>query len=114
MASALHHLHVRKRIHQKHQTYPHPDKLRNFLDKCIYGGAVIGPLFILPQVIAIWGAKNAAGVSFIAWLAFLVGSMFWLLYGVLHKEKPIIVANLLCSVFNFAIVLGIVFFGKIF
>jgi len=39
---AVHHLHKRKRIHEKHEVYPHPDKWKNRLDKIIYFIAIIG------------------------------------------------------------------------
>ena len=89
----LHHYHIRKRIHQKHEAYPHPDKLKRIFDKIIYGAVIIGPIMNLPQLLKIWVYKNAAGVSFVSWISFSIISVIWLIYGLLHKEKPIIIMN---------------------
>ena len=43
----LHHFHTRKRIHQKHEIYPHPDRWMNFMDKAIYVMGVFGPLMTI-------------------------------------------------------------------
>src|SRR3989339_1535954 len=102
----LHHAHQRKRIHLKHEISPHPDRWIHFMDRAIYVVGVIGPLMSIPQIVKIWGEQNAAGVSLVSWLAFLIHSLFWLGYGILHREKPIIVAYCLWVTFNFLIVLG--------
>ncbi len=88
-----HHYHIRKRIHQKHEPYPHPDKLKRIFDKIIYGAVIIGPIMNLPQLFKIWFYKNATGVSFVSWISFSIISIIWLVYGILHKEKPIIMMN---------------------
>ncbi|MFW5746020.1 MAG: SemiSWEET family transporter [Nanoarchaeota archaeon] len=49
-----------------------------------------GPIMTIPQLCKIWVEKNAAGVSAVSWIAYLVTAFFWLTYGIMHKEKPII------------------------
>ena len=87
----LHHLHLRKRIHQNLEQYPHPDKWKNFLDKLIYLVGVSGPIMTLPQLYKIWIEQNASGVSLVSWSWYLIIAFIWSLYGIVHKEKPIIV-----------------------
>jgi len=47
----------------------------------------------VPQLIAVWTSPSIAGVSLVSWVGFLLGSVFWFAYGLLHHEKPIIVIN---------------------
>lgn len=107
MHLGLHHFHLRKRLHQKHQTYPHPDKFVRYLDGLIYIVGILGPVLTIPQVYAIWVIKDASGVSGLTWSAYLVFAFFWLLYGIVHKEKPIIISNCLWIVTEIIIVVGI-------
>lgn len=87
----LHHFQLRKRIHEGLEAYPHPDKFKRVIDKLIFFVGLVGPIMTIPQVTNIWIDKNAAGVSLITWSTYVVTSIFWLMYGISHKEKPIIV-----------------------
>ncbi len=107
----LHHFHKRKRIHQKHEPYPHPDKFKRFMDKAILFVCIAAPLMTLPQVFKIWVQQNAAGVSVVSWAAYFVFAIFWLIYGVLHKEKPIIITNTIWLFLDVLIVVGTLMYG---
>jgi len=107
----LHHFHKRKRKYQKQEPYPHPDKLKRFMDKAIYFVAIFGPIMTLPQVAKIWIDKNASGVSILSWGSYLIVGIFWLIYGIMHKEKPIIIANILWIVLEIFIVIGTLIYG---
>lgn len=111
MTSGIHHFHRRKRIHVKHEPYPHPNKWKRFLDKAIYFIAVFGPVMTIPQVLRIWRGKNATGVSVVSWSAYLFVAAFWLLYGIVHKEKPIIFTNILWIIFEIMIISGTLVYG---
>jgi len=106
-SKGLHHFHKRKRIHQKHEPYPHPNKLKRFIDKFIYVVSIIGMVFTIPQITKIWIGKTAAGVSLISWVSYLFGAVFWLAYGILHKEKPIIFSYSIWILLEISIILGI-------
>jgi uncharacterized protein with PQ loop repeat len=110
-SSGLHHISKRKRVHKKLEQYPHPQKWIRALDKLLIFIAVLGPLLALPQVLKIFIYKSAEGVSFISWLSWLFLGIPWLLYGFVHKEKPIIVAYILWTFMHFAVVLGILLYG---
>lgn len=86
----MYHFHLRKRIHQKKEKFPSPNKWKRFIDNIIYFVGMVGPIMTIPQVWNIWIEQNASGVSPISWSAYLIVSMFWLTYGITHKEKPII------------------------
>ncbi len=105
---ASHHLHQRKRIYQKLETYPHPDPFKNFLDKIIYLIGFLGPIFTIPQAMDVWVRKDISGVSLFSWTAYVALAFVWLLYGIVHKEKPIILAYTLWIAVDLLIVVGVI------
>ncbi len=111
MFDGLHHFHIRKRIHQKHEKFPHPNKWKRLMDKLIYVVGIVGPTMAIPQLLEIWIKKNAASVSLLSWVGFLCVSIFWLTYGLMHKEKPIILSSSLWIFFYSLIVSGIIIYG---
>lgn len=109
--SGLHHFHTRKRIHQKHEPYPHPNKWKRLMDHLIYLIGIIGPIMTLPQVAEVWVNKNASGISAITWSSYVVINVFWIIYGTMHKEKPIILASIAWLVMNSLVAIGAILYG---
>ena len=99
-----HHLHKRKRAML--EPYPHPDKWKRLLDKIIYAVVLVDIVMTVPQLIDIWIGKNASGVSVASWSAYAATSFIWLFYGLVHKDKPIILSSLLWMFLDIAIVIG--------
>ena len=106
-----HHINKRKRIHLKKEKYPHPNKWVRWLDNFLLVIAVLGPLVTLPQIIRIFLYKNADGLSIITWGFFALGSIPWVAYGIVHKEKPIVVSYSLWFILYLATVIGILVYG---
>jgi uncharacterized protein with PQ loop repeat len=100
------HIHKRKRVYQKLEKYPHPDKFKRILDQTLLIVAIIGPLMSLPQIIKIYYYQNAASISTFTFSAFFFFNILWLTYGIVHKEKPIIIAYVLWMMSNISIVIG--------
>ncbi len=111
MVKGHHHFHIRKRIYEKGESYPHDDKAKRFLDKIIFFIGNLGPIMTIPQIIKIWSDKNASGVAVSSWVAFTITSFFWLLYGIAHKEKPIIITFGLWVVFDIIVIIGALIYG---
>ena len=84
------------------------------IDRAIYVFSFFGIIFTIPQVMKIWVDRDVQGVSFITWAAYLAAALFWLLYGLYHKEKVIIVSNLCAVAVNAVIVIGLIVIGKSF
>ena len=110
-SKGLHHFHKRKRMSEKGEPYPNPNKWKRLMDKLIYFVAIFGPVMSIPQILKIWLHKSAAGISEITWSSYLLISIFWLIYGAMHKDKPIIFANILWIVINTIIIIGVVVYG---
>ena len=101
------HFHLRKRIFQNLEKFPHPNKVKRIYDKLIYIIIFLGPLLNLPQLLKIIISKDASGLSLISWLCFSFFSLIWFFYGILHKDKPIIYTNLGLFFVQILIVFGI-------
>ena len=107
MASALHHLHKRKRVHHKLEKYPHKHEGVRLLDRIILVVAILGPLMNIPQILKIYIGKNPAGISLLTFASYATINLTWIIYGIVHKEKPIIIAFCLWFTTNLIIIAGI-------
>jgi len=47
----------------------------------------------LPQVIKIWETKSVCDISFGTFALFSLGVSLWLVYGILQRDIPIMLAN---------------------
>lgn len=55
-------------------------------------------LAFLPQAVKNWRTKSAGDLSFTTFGLFTVGVLLWLAYGLLIRDLPIILANLVTAV----------------
>jgi MtN3 and saliva related transmembrane protein len=106
----MHHLHKRKRVYKKLEKYPHPHKFKRFFDKFIYFIAIGGSLLTIPQVLKIYINHDASSISSTSWIGYLFLAIAWLIYGILHKEKPIIISNILLFILNLFVVIGTILY----
>lgn len=49
----------------------------------------------LPQVIKTWKERSAKGLSLVMFSVFCFGVLLWLIYGIVIKDLPIILSNLI-------------------
>jgi len=108
--SALHHYHVRKRIHKKHEEYPHPDPWKRIMDRAIYPIGALGPLLTIPQLLTVWIHKDTSGLSLVTWVSWVVIAFFWLAYGITHREWPIIMTYIGWIAVELGVVIGILLY----
>ena len=78
MSHPIHHYNKRKRIHKKHEKYPHPDPLRKTVDRLIYVFGLAAPLLALPQVYKIFSEQNATSMSLLTFSSHIVTNFFWI------------------------------------
>lgn len=110
MAHPEHHLHARKRLYKNLSEFPHRVPWKRSVDAAVFFVGAVGPLFTLPQLTRIWIDRATDGLSLFTWAAYLSFSCLWFVYGVAHKEKPIMFANGSHIVVNALVVLGIILF----
>jgi len=109
--NGMHHLHLRKRINLKDETYPHPEPFKRFMDKAIYVVGLLGILMTIPQIIQIYVLKNASGVNALTWGTYVFTAICWTIYGSIHKDKAVIITNALWILINFLVLLGVIIYG---
>jgi len=72
----------------------------------VYIAVVAGPLLTLPQVYSIW-IDDQRGVSSISWFAYLGTSIIWLVYGVKHRDKPLVLVEFAWIALSIMILVGL-------
>lgn len=102
MQTGMHHAMYRHAHRDKRKA-----KLLQLLDKSAYLMGAVTVAVNVPQLITVWTSPDVSGVSLISWTGFFLGSCFWLSYGLLHGEKPIIAVNAALIAVQGLIVLGI-------
>lgn len=106
LSAGLFHIQKRKRTKNSLKPYPHNNLFIKTLDRAILLLAVIGPAATIPQILEIFLNKDAGSVSVLSWSIFMLFDIPWIIYGFVHKEKPIIVAYVLWFFTNALIVVG--------
>ncbi|MBU0957374.1 MAG: hypothetical protein KKF56_01040 [Nanoarchaeota archaeon] len=84
---------------------------RKRFDVLMYVLGILVPLSVLPQLYNIWILQDASGVSIITWSLFLISAFIWLLYGYVHRYKPVIIANLMWIFSEVFIIVGVSIYG---
>ena len=83
---------------------------RRIIDRLVLFIAFLAPLVEIPQLIKIYMDKSAADVSLITWGLFVVFGFPWLVYGMIHKEKPVVILYSLWIIIDSIIVIGILMY----
>ena len=103
MKRGHHHLATKERTNQ--------GKLALLIDRTVLICAFLAPLIELPQLIEIYTNKAAQNVSLVTWSCFVIFGIPWLIYGIIHKEKPIIILYSLWVAIDFLIVIVILMYS---
>lgn len=87
--------------------YVHLSKKRKktILDKTVSIASFVYPLSGTPQLLSVYQG-NVSGVSVVSWVSFAFFSVLFLIYGIVHKVKPMIVVNILWLIMGCLIVFG--------
>jgi len=80
---------------------------KDALDILIYPIAIGAPLAMVPQVVIVYVTHDVAGLTLITWLLFGCFNLIWIFYGWVHRERPIMVTNVMLAILNFSLVVGI-------
>ena len=67
--------------------------------------AVLTTISLSPQLIKVWKTKSTRDISLGMFSLFSIGVFLWFLYGILVKDVPIIIGNLV------ALVQGLIILG---
>lgn len=104
---SLHHYHTRRRA----EPYPARTLWLRVLDFVVYVAGVAGPLATIPQIIKIYSTQDATGVSLLSWSVFALFDIPWIIYAMVHRERPLVVCYSLWLVANAAVAVGAFLYG---
>jgi MtN3 and saliva related transmembrane protein len=60
-----------------------------------YGAAMLTTAAFVPQALKSWSSRDLSGISLGMYSLFTLGVALWLIYGILLRSWPIILANLI-------------------
>jgi uncharacterized protein with PQ loop repeat len=69
--------------------------------------ATVEPIATIPQIVQIWGAHNTAGVSLMTWVFYTLTSGIWLAYGIIQKDRVLIISGAAWVISQGCVVLGL-------
>ena len=104
------HLQLRKRLYKNLEPYPHPEKFKRYFDRLMFIVGTLAPCALLPQVFQVFVEHQVAGLAILSWCLLGGINTLWAMYGFLHRERPILIANSGMALLNFSIVIGILLF----
>jgi uncharacterized protein with PQ loop repeat len=78
------------------------------MDRLILFVGVLSPLMTAPQIYKIYMSHSAESVSSVSWFSYTVISAIWVIYGLLHKDKAIIISQAV-----WVVMAGLVWIGAI-
>ena len=67
-----------------------------------YFAGTLTTISFVPQVIKIWKTKSTKDISLITFIAFCLGVFLWMVYGIILRSLPVIIAN------SIGLVLGLI------
>lgn len=67
---------------------------------------------LIPQVTKIYQTKKTRDVSLYWTLMLTVGIFFWMIYGIILRDFPLIFANVSGLIFSFAVLVGKLMYKK--
>ena len=76
------------------------------IDRLVYLAVFIGPVMTLPQIYSIWVLRQR-GVSLLSWAAYTLVAFIWVMYGLKHREKAVILVNFVWMVMDVLVVAGL-------
>ncbi len=108
----VHHISKKKRGSGKYiHKYPAESDFVRWYDKLMIIVALVHPLVTIPQVFKVYAFKTASGLSIWSWAGYFIFTIPWLIYGLIHKEKPLIITYILLFLLNLSVLVGILIYG---
>lgn len=68
-----------------------------------YMAATLTTVAFIPQVAKVWKSKSTQDLALPTLLSFIAGLSMWLVYGLLTKSTPVVVANVVTLILNLVI-----------
>ncbi len=82
------------------------------VDAVGFAAATLTTLAFVPQVMKTWRSQSVDDLSFVTLATFTTGISLWLVYGVLVRSLPIILANAITVALNLVLIALKMRYGK--
>lgn len=83
---------------------------KSSVDKIIFIVAIASPLGTIPQIIDVFTTHNVKGLSLLTWFFYSLFPCIWIWYGFAHKDRAILINNIMWFAFSVTVLTGIVMF----
>ena len=110
MSLSLHHFIHTHNVDKEKYDKLHKKKFVQFVDSLVFIVAFVGPMMTAPQVYQIFHTQNAEGVSVLTWFLYSLIQAIWLLYGIAHRNKPIIISNIFWIFWQSLVMIGAIIY----
>jgi MtN3 and saliva related transmembrane protein len=97
--------------HLHHRLTKKQKQFRSNIDKLCIIAAVFMPLTTLPQIFKLYSTQEAGDLSLAMWVLYCIGVIPFLLYGIIHKEKQLIILNVMWLTVQMVMIYGIIKFN---
>ncbi len=103
----MRYVHHRHHLRESHHKQKNIDSL---ISVVMWGVAILAPFATLPQIIDIYTTHKVTGLSITTWFLFVISPLIWFSYGLLHKDKFILINNFLWAILSSIVFLGILLY----
>jgi uncharacterized protein with PQ loop repeat len=100
------HLNIRKKQIKDENKKSSKDKFVYILDDIVLLLAFVMPLTFIPQIIKMHVTQSVTDISLTTYISLLALTLPWVLYGMVHKEKVIILNNFMWLVVHLSIIIS--------
>jgi len=95
--------------------HPHPalseHPSEQAMKKLLGGLSIFTLVMTVPQILAIWVGRQAAGVSLLSWSAYWISALAWFWYGVRKRDPNIYLPCIGWLVLDGAVIVGAAIYG---
>ena len=81
------------------------------LRRLLGGMSIFTLVMSIPQILAIWVHRQAAGVSVVSWSAYLLSALLWFWYGLQQRDRNIYLPCIGWIALDIAVVAGALVYG---
>jgi uncharacterized protein with PQ loop repeat len=81
------------------------------MKQLLAGLSIFTLVMTVPQILAIWLSRQAAGVSVLSWSAYWLSALVWFFYGVQKRDRNIYLPCIGWLVLDGAVIVGAWIYG---
>ncbi|WP_375326366.1 SemiSWEET family sugar transporter [Candidatus Tisiphia endosymbiont of Nemotelus uliginosus] len=82
-------------------------QMLDLYDKYMVFAGILGQYLFYAQAYKVFTTKSAGDLSLDGFLVVIIATLSWLVYGILHKQPPIIIAQIVALIGMTLVIIGI-------